>query len=143
MKCLPNIKDMDTFEMKEGGLIIEHNNKIMDSYGQYFGRSFSLNNAKMDIEIYHGSKSEGRYFKILNISVDKSEKRNGYATKLFNKAKEIALTGGFDKIDLLLPTDNLGLKGYTKEDYKIVVAFYTKNGFEFYPNSQVKMFFKT
>jgi GNAT superfamily N-acetyltransferase len=123
-----------TNEMQIGGEIIEIKPALEDVYNEYWFRSFSLNSAKMDLEIYSAISTDNkdRYFKIRYIGIDELEKRKGYATKLLNKAKELALKTNYDKIDLTLPTD---------EDYNIAVSFYKKNGFKFYPKSTTKMFY--
>ena len=51
---------------------------------------------------------------------------------LIDKAKEVAESKGFETIQLYLP-QNIS----TEE-----VLFYKENGFEFYPNSPIKMYYK-
>jgi GNAT superfamily N-acetyltransferase len=133
-----------TNEMQIGGEIIEIKPALEDVYNEYWFRSFSLNSAKMDLEIYSAISTDNkdRYFKIRYISVDELEKRKGYATKLLNKAKELAVKTNYNKIDLTLPTDEFGIENYTSKDYNIAVSFYKKNGFEFVENSDKKMTLK-
>jgi hypothetical protein len=66
----------------------------------------------------------GHYFKMEHLIKQSRE--------LIDKAKEVAETKGFETIQLYLP-QNIS----TNE-----VSFYEENGFEFYPKSSVKMYYK-
>jgi len=83
------------------------------------------------------------YFKIQNIRTDNNQQRKGQASRLIDKAKSIAKAKGFLEIQLYLPTDKYTFSNlFTKEDYDKLVAFYMKNGFNFYPKSSLKMYYK-
>ena len=81
--------------------------------------TYELNDSLMKLDY-----SFGHYFKMEHL-VHQSK-------KLIDKAKEVAERKDFETIQLYLP-QNIS----TNE-----VLFYKENGFEFYPKSSVKMYYK-
>jgi hypothetical protein len=66
----------------------------------------------------------GYYFKMEHLIRQSKE--------LIDKAKEVAETKGFETIQLYLP----------QKISNAEILFYKENGFEFYPNSPIKMYYK-
>lgn len=125
-------------KMKDGGEISLINSSKYNDYDKECHLQTYLYNSSSILVDY----CLGHYFKINSISTKELDRRKGYATKLLDYVKNIAKELGFSTIQVYLPiSETTPRPEYSLKDYKTAVSFYKKNGFEFNPNSTVKMIF--
>ena len=98
---------------------LKHIEQYLDLGRTCYKLTYKLNDSTMIL--YY---CKGYYFKIEHLVQQ--------LKKLIDKAKKVAETKGFETIQLYLP-QNIS----TDE-----ILFYKENGFEFYPKSSVKMYYK-
>jgi aldehyde:ferredoxin oxidoreductase len=100
-------------------IILKNITQYLDLNRKCYKLTYELNDSLMILDY-----CTGYYFKMEHLVKQSRE--------LIDKAKEVAKTKGFETIQLYLPQDIS-----TDE-----VSFYKENGFEFYPNSPIKMYYK-
>ena len=98
---------------------LKHIEQYLDLGRKCYKLTYELNDSTMILDY-----CVGHYFKMEHLVQQSKE--------LIDKAKEVAEIKEFETIQLYLP-QNIS----TDE-----VWFYKKNGFEFYPNSPIKMYYK-
>jgi hypothetical protein len=98
---------------------LKHIEQYLDLYRKCYKLTYELNDSLMILDY-----CVGYYFKMEHLMQQSKE--------LIDKAKQVAEIKEFETIQLYLP-QNIS----TDE-----VLFYKENGFEFYPKTSVKMYYK-